>query len=161
MAYARRAEQAIETLQVGKVRLPAAPILGRHLPIIVDDPAWKDQLIIAANPGEHLAAVRLELIEGRERVGDVRYVLRTILGDLRVPLHRHRLPIEIEIVLIPMELRHTECEGVRSIETRKVGATIEPEPDLITLAIARAVPDLVDRFRFGGLRTLTMHTLQA
>src|ERR1041384_6700997 len=131
MSHAGCAEQPVEVLQVGEIRLPAATVLRRHLPVVVDHPAWKDQLIIAANPGQQLAAVRLELIERRERVGDVRYVLRAVLRDLRVLLCRHRLPIEIEIVLIPMELGRTECEGVRSVKTREVGAAIESEPDFI------------------------------
>src|SRR5262245_19086868 len=83
VTHPRRPEEAIEALQVGKVRLPAAAIVRRHLPVVVDDTARKDELIVAADPCQQLAAVRLELVKWAERIGDVRNVLGAILRHLR------------------------------------------------------------------------------
>src|ERR1051326_5153592 len=119
-------------------------VANRHGAVIVDHPAWEDQLIVSADEGEQLAAVRLELVNGRERISHVCDVSRTRFGDIRIFLHRDRLPIEGPVVLVPMELGDAEGEWRAAVEAGKGGPAIEPEPDLVALAVARPVPDLID-----------------
>src|ERR1700726_3549734 len=110
MADAGRAEQAIEALQLLEVRLVAVAVARRHLAIIVDDAARIDQLIVAADESEQLAAMLLELVERSEGIGDVGDVARAVLRHLRVARFGDAVPIERGVVLVPMELRAAERE---------------------------------------------------
>ena len=94
--------------------------------------------------------MRLEAVDRTERIGHVRNVARAVLRDLRILVERHGLPVEIAIVLVPMELRDAEGEWRQPVENEEVGAAIETEPDLVVALVARPVPDLVDRVGFGG-----------
>src|SRR5204862_5199282 len=99
------------------------------LPIVIDDAARIDELIVRPHPGEQLAAVGLEAVERLERIGHVRNVARAILRHLRILIERYRLPVEVTIVLVPMKLRDPERERRQPVENEEVGAAIEAEPD--------------------------------
>ena len=104
---------------------------------------------ISAHKGEQLAAMLLEFIQWLERIRHVRNVSRPVLRNLRVSGKRDLRPIEVAIVLIPMELGHSQREGRRSVEDEEVAAAVKSEPDLVVTDIARSVPNLVDGSRFG------------
>ena len=77
---AGRAEQAIELLHVLEVRL-RCPAIVRPLPVVVDHASRHDELVVAANQRQQLAAALLELLEIAEGIGDVRDVARAVLRD--------------------------------------------------------------------------------
>src|SRR5262249_7559458 len=142
--------QPVEGLQISKIGLATLAVARRHLSIIVDHAARVDELIVAADEGKQLTAVLLKLVERPERVSYIGDVLRAVLSDLWVLLKRHRLPVEASVVLVPFELDHAQEEWCRPIENVEGGAAIEAEPDLVSLLVARPVPDLVDSLRLGG-----------
>jgi len=98
-----RAEQAIEPLHVVEVARPAAVALG-HRAVVVEHAARIDQLIVAADEREQLAPRAAERVEVAERVGRVGDVARSVLRDLRVALDTDGVPVEAEVVLVPVEL---------------------------------------------------------
>src|SRR5438552_7989688 len=55
--------------------------------------------------------------------------------------HAHRMPIEVAIVLVPMELRDTQCERGGTVPHGRAAAGLRMEPDLHTARITRAIPD--------------------
>src|SRR5262249_46547678 len=77
-------KQAIEILNVLEMRHVAGAVTRGHLAIVVDNATGVYELIIAAHPGDHLAAVGFESVKWSERVGHVRDVARTVLRDLGI-----------------------------------------------------------------------------
>ena len=59
------------------------------------------------------------------------------------------MPIEVAIVLVPVELRGTQGEWGGTVPHGRAAARLRMEPDLHTARITRAIPDLVHRL---GLR---------
>ena len=74
--------------------------------------------------------------------------LRSVLRYLRVPVSGDRLPVEQEIVLVPVELRHAQGKRIGAVQAGQGRSAIQTEPDPVALRIARPVPDLVDGLRF-------------
>src|SRR6185437_4844707 len=147
MADAWGAEQAIEVLQAGEVRIVGVAVAPGHRAVVVDHAARIDELIVRADEGEELATVGLECVQRRKRIGHVGDIAGAILGYLRILLERYTLPVKVDVVLIPVKLGHAEAEGRRGIEDEEITATIQAEPDLLAARIARAVPDLVHGYR--------------
>src|SRR5262245_26729133 len=55
------------------------------------------------------------------------------------------MPVEIQVVLIPVELGYAQGKCRGPVETGEACAPVEPEPDLAAFRVARAIPNLVDR----------------
>src|SRR5204863_9520551 len=65
------------------------------------------------------------------------------------PEHGYRVPIEVAVLLIPMELRDAEGEWRGTVPHGRAAARLRVEPDLDAARITWAVPDLIHRL---GLR---------
>src|SRR4029453_318888 len=63
--------------------------------------------------------------------------------------HGHRGPIEVTVLLIPVELRDTQAEWRGTVPHGRAAARFRVEPDLYAARITWAIPDLVHRL---GLR---------
>ena len=65
------------------------------------------------------------------------------------PEHGHRVPIEVAVLLIPMELRDAKGEWRGTVPHGRAAARLRVEPELDAARITRAIPDLIHRL---GLR---------
>ena len=87
--------------------------------------------------------------------GGVKGIGRSVVCNVGVsvrvtgPEHGHRVPIEVAIVLVPMELRDTQGEWRGTVPHGRAAARLRVEPDLDAARITWAIPDLVHRL---GLR---------
>src|SRR5436190_24063462 len=145
----RRAGQSIELLQafeVGPFPRSLAEARG-HLSVVVDHATRHDELVVAADEREQLAAVAPEHIEVAEGISHVSNVARAVLRHLRILVDADGAPVEVQVMLVPVELRDPEEERSRPVQRRQVRAAIELEPDALAILVAWAVPDHVDRPR--------------
>ena len=111
--------------------------------------ARHDELVVPPDECQQLAAgipKRVQVTEGIGHIGDVS---GPVLCNLRIAGDGYRLPIKVAIVLVPMELGDAQEKGIGAVEGRQTGSAIEAEPDLLTIVVSRAIPDLVDRFGLG------------
>src|SRR5207245_4609831 len=106
-----------------------------------------DELVVAADEREQLAAVAPEHIEVAEGISHVSNVARAVLRHLRILVDADGAPVEVQVMLVPVELRDPEEERSRPVQRRQVRAALEPEPDALAILVAWAVPDHVDRPR--------------
>src|SRR5438270_728430 len=85
MADPGRMEQAVEVLHALEAGLIVMRLVAlRHLAIIVEDAARIDELVVAADEGQELSAMRLESVERTEGIGKVGDVARAVLRHLRI-----------------------------------------------------------------------------
>src|SRR6185312_6430341 len=85
MAHAGRMEQAVEVLHALEAGLVVTRLVAPgHLAIVVEDAARIDELIVAADEGEELSAMRFEGVERGEGIGNVGDIARAVLRDLRI-----------------------------------------------------------------------------
>src|SRR5689334_3715920 len=106
-----------------------------------------------------MLAERVEVAERVGRVGEAEVWIngrvkgsgRSIVCNVGVgvratgPEHRHRVPIEVEVLLVPMELRDTQREWRGTVPHGRAAARLRVIPDLDAARITWAVPDLVHR----------------
>ena len=88
-----------------------------------------------------------EHIEVAEGISHVSNVARAVLRHRRILVDADGAPVEVQVMLVPVELRDPEEERSRPVQRRQVRAAIEPEPDALAILVAWAVPDHVDRPR--------------
>src|SRR2546426_2781566 len=110
------------------------------LPILVDHAARHDELVVAADEREQLAAVAPEHIEVAEGISHVSNVARAVLRHRRILVDADGAPVEVQVMLVPVELRDPEEERSRPVQRRQVRVAIEPEPDALAILVAWAVP---------------------
>src|SRR5439155_13533466 len=119
-----------------------SPLPGRSArpSVVVDHAARHDELVVAADEREQLAAVAPEHIEVAEGISHVSNVARAVLRHLRILVDADGAPVEVQVMLVPVELRDPEEERSRPVQRRQVRAAIEPEPDALAILVAWAVP---------------------
>ena len=175
MSRIRYAVQTVGVLDIRKVNRTAVATrtsdarcqARRLLAIILDHATMHDQVIVGANIAQYLAAVGAERVKVAEGIGVVSKTLarrdqvsRAILRKLGVGFgatgaeHRHGMPIEVTVVLIPVHLSAGQSEESRPVPYRRATSRIAVVPDLLAARVARAVPDLVHRLGFSGRETV-------
>src|SRR5690349_530618 len=84
MAHTRGTEQSIELSDRFEVARTSTAVAGRHLPVVMDYAAWKEDGIVRRYHRQHLAAMALERIERDCIVDSIGKVPRAALGHRRV-----------------------------------------------------------------------------
>src|SRR5260370_37944131 len=99
MAEAGRAEETVDAVKLVEIRLAVIAVARSHLAIVGDHAAGKDQMIVAADEGDHPAAVLLKGITGPGGVAPDGSISRTVLRQLRITGLESRGPAEELYVL--------------------------------------------------------------
>src|ERR1043166_5089934 len=147
MRHAGHAEVAPPGLQHREVRRALAEVRS-GAGVVLEPVLGGDELVRRALPHEDLLAGVAHAVEAHiHRVDDVAGGIRPQLGLASVVRECQRAPVEAGVRMVPLQLAGGRLRWSRAIQRAHLCTALEAGEDLQPEAVARAVPNQVDRFR--------------